>query len=160
LHAITRGLPVYAEYRDSLLEIISGIDFIQALRDDLAEKAIIINIASFQLYLYGSEIDRVKFSKKIIDLVRYLFDPSNGVATELRLHIFRTLLDPVMNVSVSLGSSDISIKIFCETMSEILDSCPELASELLPAIDRLWSGLPTKYAQHIAPLVVKIRALV
>ncbi len=159
IHGITRGQPLYPEFQDRFLSIISNTDFDAIISKDLEQNTFILTVVSLQLFLFGNDSAREGFRSQLIRIVRSIVKKLDGQSPQQIEVIVQAVLDPLMNISFDADSVSTTISNFVQSMDELLKISPDLMKGFRPTLIRLWQELPVEYARYFSSLIVRMRAL-
>lgn len=159
IHCITRGQPLYPEFQDRFLSIVSNTDFDAIISKDLEQNTFILLVVSLQLFLYGNDSARESFWSQLIRIVQSFIKQLDGQSPQQIEEMGQVLLDPLMNISFDVDSVSTTISNFVQSIDELLEISPDLMKGTYSTLIRLWEELPVEYAHYFTPLIVRIRAL-
>ncbi len=163
LNAALGGHPPHDHIREPLKSLLSQVDFLRLVEDDLGLGILAIHTASYQSIHFDDNNLREHLEEDIVNVAEFLYNQGQETSTHEETlseqdRILGLLLDSALNLHLSSQSVDETIQGFCNTVEKLVDACPPAASVAKIIVQRMYEELPIPQAQQICSLLVQLRA--
>ncbi len=167
LHMVLGDLPPYGEVADAFECILRGTDIAHLLRARAPAGLMALLVAALQVANYGGAPLRDHLKDQAVQIAEYLAEREvsarSGTVAGDDVARERQAIDPILlslarNLCAVGGDAGEELSAFADLVARLIGACAALIPLYRPVVRNIWESLPLSDAQHVAPLLVRMRA--